>query len=116
MNRLSPSTADAQSEDFLRVLMRRQLRLSVICALAFLGVLLGLPLANYLWPEQMATRLFGGFTLTWFLLGIGFFPAVWAISYFFIRHSLALEMEMTAAAEVPETPPGARVTAPLDGN
>lgn len=79
------------SENFLRTLMRRQLRLSVVCALAFLGMLLGLPLANFLAPEWMATRLPGGFTLSWFLLGIGFFPAVWAISWFFIRRSIALE-------------------------
>ena len=34
-----------------------------------------------------------GFTLTWFLLGIGFFPAVWVISFYFIRRSIALEEE-----------------------
>jgi len=40
-------------------------------------------------------RIFG-FTLTWFLLGIGFFPAVWAISFYFIRRSIALEEEEVA--------------------
>lgn len=81
---------DMHSEEFLRSLMRKQLRLSITCALAFLVVLLGLPLANYFWPELMATRIFG-FTLTWFLLGIGFFPAVWIISFVFIKRSIALE-------------------------
>ena len=80
------------SEEFLHSLMRKQLRLSIACALAFLVVLLGLPLANYFPPEFMARRVFG-FTLTWFLLGISFFPAVWAISWFFIRRSIALEEE-----------------------
>ncbi|HMP82974.1 MAG TPA: DUF485 domain-containing protein, partial [Verrucomicrobiota bacterium] len=83
---------DMHSEEFLRSLMRKQLKLSIACALAFLVVLLGLPLANYFWPEAMATRVFG-FTLTWFLLGIGFFPAVWIISYIFIKRSIALEEE-----------------------
>lgn len=78
------------SEEFLHTLMRRQLKLSIACALAFLGVLLGLPLANYFAPGLMATRVFG-FTLTWFLLGVLFFPAVWAISWFFIRRSIWLE-------------------------
>lgn len=78
------------SEAFLHTLMRRQLRLSVACACAFLLALLGLPLANYFLPELMATRVFG-FTLTWFLLGIAFFPAVWVISYVFIKRSIALE-------------------------
>ncbi|HEX5222433.1 MAG TPA: DUF485 domain-containing protein [Verrucomicrobiae bacterium] len=83
---------DMHSEDFLHSLMRKQLKLSIACALAFLVVLLGLPLANYFAPELMAKRIFG-FTLTWFLLGIGFFPAVWVISFYFIRRSIALEEE-----------------------
>ena len=80
------------SEEFLRSLMQKQLKLSIACAAAFLVVLLGLPLANYVYPEFMAKRVFG-FTLTWFLLGIGFFPAVWVISYVFIKRSIALEEE-----------------------
>lgn len=86
---------DMHSEEFLHSLMRKQLKLSIVCALAFLVVLLGLPLANYFAPELMATRIFG-FTLTWFLLGIGFFPAVWVIAWFFIRRSIALEEEEVA--------------------
>ena len=81
---------DMHSEEFLHSLMRKQLKLSIGCALAFLVVLLGLPPANYFAPELMARRVFG-FTLTWFLLGIGFFPAVWVISFYFIRRSIALE-------------------------
>lgn len=80
------------SEEFLRSLMRRQLKLSIACALAFLVVLLGLPLANYLFPDLMATRVFG-FTLSWLLLGVLFFPAVWVISAYFIRTSLRMEAE-----------------------
>jgi uncharacterized membrane protein (DUF485 family) len=87
--------ADIHSEAFLHSLMRKQLKLSIACALAFLVVLLGLPLANYFLPELMATRVFG-FTLTWFLLGIGFFPAVWLISFVFIRRSIRLEEEEVA--------------------
>jgi uncharacterized membrane protein (DUF485 family) len=85
---------DMHSEEFLHSLMRKQLRLSVACAVAFLILLLGLPLANYFWPELMAKRVFG-FTLSWFLLGIGFFPIVWCISFYFIRRSIALEKEET---------------------
>lgn len=70
--------------------MTRQLKLSIACALTFLVALLGLPLANYFFPEAMATRVFG-FTLTWFVLGVLFFPFVWIISYVFIRRSIALE-------------------------
>ena len=38
---------DRHSEALLRSLMRKQLKLSITCAAAFLVVLLGLPLANY---------------------------------------------------------------------
>ena len=90
MRNETPKKLDMHSDDFLHSLMRKQLKLSIACAAAFLVVLLGLPLANYFWPELMARRIFG-FTLTWFLLGIGFFPAVWLISFYFIRRSIALE-------------------------
>jgi len=90
-----PEKLNLHSDAFLHSLMRKQLKLSIACAVAFLVVLLGLPLANYFWPELMATRVFG-FTITWFLLGIGFFPAVWVISFFFIRRSIALEEEEVA--------------------
>jgi len=90
-----PPPDAAHSEEFLRLLMRRQLKLSIVCAAAFLVVLLGLPLANYFAPALMATRIFG-FTLTWFLLGVLFFPAVWAISWFFIRRSIWLEEDEVA--------------------
>ena len=86
----SPEKVDIHSEAFLHGLMRRQLKLSIACAGTFLIALLGLPLLNYFLPELMATRL-AGFTLTWFLLGVLFFPFVWGIAWVFIRRSIALE-------------------------
>lgn len=93
----SDQKLDMHSEEFLSSLMRKQLKLSIACALSFLLVVLGLPLANYFAPELMSKRIFG-FTLTWFVLGIGFFPAVWCIAFYFIKRSIALENE--EAAEV----------------
>jgi len=93
----TPEKVDVHSEAFLHSLMRKQLRLSILCAAAFLLVLLGLPLANYFWPELMATRVLG-FTLTWLILGIGFFPIVWLIAWIFIRRSIALEKAEVAEA------------------
>lgn len=93
-----PLPSGQQRTAFLHYLMARQLRLSILCALSFFVVLLGLPLANYFLPDLMATRLYG-FTLNWFILGIAFFPFVWIISFLFIRRSLALEAEEVAAAK-----------------
>jgi len=76
-------------------LMRRQLRLSIACAAIFLVALFALPLLNYFLPDLMATRVFG-FTLTWFILGVLFFPLVWAIAWVFIRRSIALEQAEAA--------------------
>ena len=95
-----PTPPDIQSESFLASLMRRQLALSIGCAFAFLVALLGLPLLNYFAPEFMAMRV-GGFTLTWLILGVLFFPYVWVISYYFIRRSLALEASEVAEATQP---------------
>lgn len=87
------------SEEFLRGLMKRQLRLSVSCAAAFLLLLLGLPLLNYFAPELMARRV-GGFTLSWLVLGVLVFPYVWIIAKWFINRSIALETaEVRLAAD-----------------
>ena len=101
MNSQPTGKPDMHSEAFLHSLMRRQLKLSIACAATFLVALLGLPLLNYFFPEAMATRVFG-FTLTWFVLGVLFFPFVWAIAWVFIRRSIALEE--AEVAEVAETP------------
>lgn len=93
MTQAADSKPDVHSEAFLRSLMRRQLRLSMACAAAFLLLLFGLPLANYFFPELMTRRVLGGFTLTWLLLGVGFCPVVWLIAWVFVRRSMALEEE-----------------------
>jgi uncharacterized membrane protein (DUF485 family) len=107
MTPTGPAAKDIHSDEFLHELMRRQLRLSVTCAAAFMGMLLGLPLANYIAPELMATRI-AGFTLSWLLLGVLSFPAVWVISLVFIRRSIALEesevREVEQARQADETP------------
>ena len=75
--------------------MRRQLQLSIGCAAAFLVALLGLPLLNYFAPELMARRV-AGFTLSWLVLGVLFFPLVWVIAFYFIKRSIALEESESA--------------------
>jgi uncharacterized membrane protein (DUF485 family) len=72
--------------------MRRQLSLSIACAGMFLIALLGMPLLNYFAPTLMATRV-AGFTLSWLILGVLFFPFVWIISFAFIKRSIALEKD-----------------------
>lgn len=96
----TPSEHDdvVHSEPFLRSLMRRQLSLSITCASTFFVALLGLPLLNYFAPGWMATRV-AGFTLTWLIAGVLFFPFVWIISYVFIKRSIALEEDEVAQVQ-----------------
>ncbi|MDX6765917.1 MAG: DUF485 domain-containing protein [Candidatus Methylacidiphilales bacterium] len=89
---------DIHSESFLHELMRRQLKLSTGCALAFVLILFGLPLLNYFLPDFMATSIFG-FTMTWLFLGVLVFPLVWIISAVFIRRSIALEEDEVREVE-----------------
>jgi uncharacterized membrane protein (DUF485 family) len=100
MSQPPPKETDfIHSEKFLQELMTRQLKLSISCAAAFLVLLFGLPLLNYVVPEFMAQRV-GGFTLTWLILGVLFFPYVWIIARLFITRSMALENdEIRHAAE-----------------
>ena len=100
MSQPPPQETDfIHSEKFLHELMTRQLKLSISCAAAFLVLLFGMPLLNYLAPEFMAQRV-GGFTLSWLVLGVLFFPYVWIIARVFITRSMALEDdEVRHAAE-----------------
>jgi uncharacterized membrane protein (DUF485 family) len=93
---------DIHSEAFLHRLMRRQLKLSIACAATFLIALLGLPLLNYFAPELMSRRI-AGFTLTWLLLGVLFFPLVWVIAFYFIKRSIRLEDAEAARVQNTQT-------------
>ncbi len=98
MRESSPTPDAIHSDAFLARLMRGQLKLSITCALCFMVALVALPLLNYYQPGFMAQRVFG-FTLTWLILGVLFFPFVWVISYVFIQRSIALEDAEAKAAQ-----------------
>lgn len=83
--------------------MRRQLSLSISCAATFFVALLGLPLLNYFAPDLMATRV-AGFSLTWLVVGVLFFPFVWIISFVFIKRSIALEEDEVLQAQARKEP------------
>ena len=90
-----------EDDDDARHLLALALLISLVVSAASLGLVLlfGLPLLNYLAPAFMAQRV-GGFTLTWLILGVLFFPYVWIIARLFITRSMALETdEVRVAAE-----------------
>ncbi|MBC8101595.1 MAG: DUF485 domain-containing protein [Cytophagales bacterium] len=81
-----------------RAMMRRQAALGVRVAAVFLVLIFGLPLVNWLMPQVAGIRV-GGFTLTWLLLGVLFYPITWLLSGYFIRESDKIEARI--AAEYP---------------
>ncbi len=97
MRAQSPTPDPLHSDAFLARLMRDQLKLSIACALCFAIALIALPSLNYFEPAFMAQRIFG-FTLSWLILGVLFFPFVWVISFVFIKRSIALEVAEAQAA------------------
>ena len=96
--KISSTPDHVHTDGFLARLMRDQLKLSIACALFFVTALVALPLLNYFQPEYMAQRV-AGFTLSWLILGVLFFPFVWIISFIFIKRSIALEDAEAAAAK-----------------
>jgi uncharacterized membrane protein (DUF485 family) len=88
----------------LRRLMRRQAALSMRVAAVFLFLILGLPLATRFAPDWTQQPVLG-FPLSWFLLGILFYPITWALSAYFVRASERLEAaEAAAIREEPVRP------------
>lgn len=78
------------NKDLLRSVMRRQASLSLQVAAVFLGIIFLLPLINLYAPALAATNV-GGFSLTWLILGVLFYPITWGLSAYFIKRSNALE-------------------------
>jgi uncharacterized membrane protein (DUF485 family) len=71
-------------------LMREQAALGLRVAAVFVLLLVGLPLANLYLPSLGGTRVLG-FTLTWLLLGVLFYPVTWFLSAYFVRESDRIE-------------------------
>ena len=85
----------AERESLLHIVMARQAALSLKVALVFVAILIGLPLLNKFAPE-LASRPIFGFSLTWLVLGVLFYPITWGLSRVFIDSSNKIESELAA--------------------
>lgn len=79
--------------DLVKRIMRRQAALSLRIAAVFVLVLLAIPLLNLFAPGLMGMRV-GGFTLTWLLLAVLFYPLTWILSRWFVRASDRIEADI----------------------
>ncbi|SHJ97337.1 hypothetical protein [Desulforamulus aeronauticus] len=84
---------DIHSEQYLKLIMYRQLRLSLALFGVFFIILAGLPLVNYYLPTVANVRVFG-FTISWLALGVLFYPVTWAVAYIYVKRSLKLEHQI----------------------
>ena len=73
--------------------MLRQVKLSLAVTSVFVVILLGLPLLNTFAKETMATPFFG-ISLTWWLLGVLFYPLTWGLSQWFVHGSEKIEADI----------------------
>jgi len=103
---------DLHSEEYLKTVMGRQLRLSMGIASVFILIIVAVPLLNQFAPEAM-NQPFMGFTVTWFLLGFGIFPVLIFLAWLFVRRSNAFEDE--AVKMVDESTLPARDNTDVDG-
>jgi uncharacterized membrane protein (DUF485 family) len=83
---------DLHSDEFLRMLMRRQFMLSASIASVFIITIAAVPLLNRFLPDVMNTPVLG-FTFTWLFLGFLIFPILIGLAFLFVRRSNAFEDE-----------------------
>jgi hypothetical protein len=104
--RTPPSAAreiDVQSqvgEVYLRSLLRTQLRLGLTVLLVLAVLVGGLPLAFWLLPDVMSTRVLG-MPLAWGLLGFVVYPVLVLLGWWYVR---AAERNEAAFTDVVERP------------
>jgi uncharacterized membrane protein (DUF485 family) len=92
---MSDTHAEQSDGELAAALMKRQAALSIKVAAVFLVLIFGLPLLTHFKPDWTQTPVFG-FPLSWFLLGLAFYPLTWALSYYFVQASEKLEAEEAA--------------------
>jgi uncharacterized membrane protein (DUF485 family) len=83
-----------EAEKLMHRVMWRQAHLSLYVAAVFIALLIVLPLFNLFTPALAATPVMG-FTLTWLMLGVLFYPITWLLSAFFVKRSNDLESKIS---------------------
>jgi len=83
-----------EAEQLMHRVMWRQAHLSLRIAAVFIVILIAIPLVN-LFAPTIAGKSVLGFTLSWLVLGVLFYPVTWALSAYFVKRSNALEAEIS---------------------
>ncbi len=83
---------------YIRSLIRSQLRLGIVCAIAFVVVLTAVPLVFSLVPGLDEATV-GAVPVSWIVLGAGLFPVLIAIAALFVRTSSRNEARYRSLAD-----------------
>lgn len=89
---------DLHSDEYLRTIMGRQLKLSMSIASVFVATIVAVPLMNKFAPDVMNAP-FMGFTFSWFILGFAIFPVLIFLAWLFVQRSNAFEDEAVAMVD-----------------
>jgi uncharacterized membrane protein (DUF485 family) len=90
--------SETDIRDLTARVMKKQAGLSIRVALVFLVIIFVLPLFNWLSPGLAQTQLFG-FSLTWLILGVLFYPLTWILSGYFVKESNTIETQIATDEE-----------------
>jgi hypothetical protein len=83
---------------YIRSLIRSQLRAAIVCAAAFVVVLVGVPLVFTLVPGLDAATV-SGIPVSWIVLGAGLFPVLIAIAALYVRTASRNESRYRSLAD-----------------
>jgi uncharacterized membrane protein (DUF485 family) len=92
---LETKTMEPRTRDLTRTMMRRQLKLSFKVGSVFILLLIVLPVLNQFAPQIMEKSV-GGFSVSWLILAVLFYPLTLLLSAWFVRGTERIEAEIVA--------------------
>lgn len=97
------SKMDLHSDDFLRLVIRKQFLLSLTLTGVFLGVLAIVLAAETIAPHLAADRVLG-LSVSWWLLALGIQPGVVILGWWYVRRSADFEDEAVGRLDASTLP------------
>jgi uncharacterized membrane protein (DUF485 family) len=75
-------------------LIKKQWKFSSILTLIVMTPIFLIPILNEYATEFMTSKLFGGFSISYFLIAFAVYPFVWAITIYYTKKSIKMEEEL----------------------
>jgi uncharacterized membrane protein (DUF485 family) len=75
-------------------LIKKQWRFSSVLTFIVMIPIFLIPILNEFATEFMTSKLFGGFSISYFLIAFAVYPFVWAITIYYTKKSIKMEEEL----------------------